>query len=339
MYFIESCKGKPPQSHLEIEGIRINVGPSMKYLGLTLDCRWKWKDHFQRLVPSGGQEKRSEGYIWEQWGLWLFTGLPSGVVGSIRLLSESQRRLAIRIARGYRTIPEEAACVLSGWTLLAEAYKALYKIKRELQEREIKLSPKELEIAKGQARENAIEVWRDKLTRPRAGIRTIEAIQPVLGEWLNRPHGSLSYRVVQVLTGHGCFGEYLHNKTGREKTTKCHHCDDRMDTAQHTIEFCPAWEDQRRELRGVIGQGLSLREVVKAMLESKKKWKAVATFCEEVLTRKKMAKREREKTIRGQTRKEEEEEAQGEEHLRECSEERENERERQMGQGEQRTAR
>jgi hypothetical protein len=43
------------------------------------------------------------------------------------------------------------------------------------------------------------------------------------------------YRVTQVLTRHGCFGKYLH-QIGREVTTRCHHCDERVDLAQHTLE-------------------------------------------------------------------------------------------------------
>ena len=72
--------------------------------------------------------------------------------------------------------------------------------------------------------------------------------------------------VPEVLTGHGCFGGYLCRIAGREPDARCHHCDDCLDeTAQHTLEVCLAWASQRRALRDVIGDDLSLPAVVKAM--------------------------------------------------------------------------
>ena len=38
------------------------------------------------------------------------------------------------------------------------------------------------------------------------------------------------------------------------------------DTTQHTLEFCPAWEEPRRILRLVIGESLAPEAVVGAML-------------------------------------------------------------------------
>ena len=43
--------------------------------------------------------------------------------------------------------------------------------------------------------------------------------------------------LTQVLTGHGCFSEYLH-RIRKEATARCHHCDASVDSAQHTLEFC-----------------------------------------------------------------------------------------------------
>ncbi|XP_053990429.1 uncharacterized protein LOC128882726 [Hylaeus volcanicus] len=48
---------------------------------------------------------------------------------------------------------------------------------------------------------------------------------------------SLTYKLLCV--GHGCFGEYL-QRMGRESTAQCHHCGEKVDTARHTLEECPA---------------------------------------------------------------------------------------------------
>lgn len=92
---------------------------------------------------------------------------------------------------------------------------------------------------RARARQRKVEEWSLELQGARKGLYAVGAIRPILHEWVGRKHGSLGYRLVQMLTGHGCFGEYLH-RIGREDTTKCHHCGDPEDTARHTLEDCPA---------------------------------------------------------------------------------------------------
>ncbi|XP_063894325.1 uncharacterized protein LOC135117866 [Helicoverpa armigera] len=99
--------------------------------------------------------------------------------------------------------------------------------------------------------------------------------------------------LAQVLSGHGCFGAYLH-RIGREETPKCHHCEAEVDTAEHTLEVCPSWAEPRRTLVAVVGDDLSLPSVIGAMLGSEEAWDAVASFCEDVMSQKEAAERLRE---------------------------------------------
>ncbi|XP_028162218.1 uncharacterized protein LOC114354159 [Ostrinia furnacalis] len=112
-------------------------------------------------------------------------------------------------------------------------------------------------------------------------------------QWVHRRHGFLTYRLVQVLTGHGCFGWYLH-LIGREPSPECHECGAAEDTAQHTLEVCPAWVQQRRALTAVTGPDLALPSVVVAMLLGESAWNAMVSFCEEVMLQKETAERARE---------------------------------------------
>ncbi|XP_011879373.1 PREDICTED: uncharacterized protein LOC105568358 [Vollenhovia emeryi] len=123
-----------------------------------------------------------------------------------------------------------------------------------------------------------------------------DAILPKLEEWLDRPWTRASYRTTQVLSGHGCFGEYL-CRIGRDRTPRCNHCGGARDTAQHTLQECPAWEEERSALTGVIGDDLSLGKVIEAIVESEEGWEAFHTFCERVMSSKESAERER----RGET--------------------------------------
>ncbi|KMQ84556.1 reverse transcriptase [Lasius niger] len=51
MFFTGPRRERPPQPHIEIEGVRIEIRSHMKYLGLYLDCRWCFKEHFCRMAP------------------------------------------------------------------------------------------------------------------------------------------------------------------------------------------------------------------------------------------------------------------------------------------------
>jgi len=66
-----------------------------------------------------------------------------------------------------------------------------------------------------------------------------------------------------------------------------------VDSAQHTLQECPEWAEQRRVLTAVVGQDLSLPRVIESMLGSERSWKGLLAFCEEVLSIKEEAERVR----------------------------------------------
>lgn len=56
---------------------------------------------------------------------------------SSNILRGAQRRLALRVMRGYRTIPYEAACAVSGlmpWHLTTALYSELYRVRGIIRE-------------------------------------------------------------------------------------------------------------------------------------------------------------------------------------------------------------
>ncbi|XP_029154834.1 uncharacterized protein LOC114927926 [Nylanderia fulva] len=178
---------------------------------------------------------------------------------------------------------------------MAETFANMYSWRKEKCRRGEKPTQRAIERRRQRARQLLIEDWAGKLEGATAGLRVVEAFCPVLSEWVNRRHGGLTYRLVQVLTGHGCFGEYLHKIVDREPTTVCHHCGAGRDTAQHTLEECPEWANQRRDLMDSVGEDLSLPTVVKKMTESEKAFEGMTSFCEGVRSLKEEAERERER--------------------------------------------
>ncbi|XP_076393337.1 uncharacterized protein LOC143265395 [Megachile rotundata] len=134
--------------------------------------------------------------------------------------------MAIRVIRGYRTITYAAAMALAGlipFEMLAAVDALVYTPFRAV--RQLNGAPPEpraVEAFKRQARQLAENRWRRELRRY-ADKPVVRALLPLLKEWQERSHGRLTYRMTQVLTGHGCFGEYL-CRIGKESATACRHC-------------------------------------------------------------------------------------------------------------------
>ncbi|XP_041982491.1 uncharacterized protein LOC121735656 [Aricia agestis] len=216
------------------------------------------------------------------------------------LLRSPQRSMALRIIRGYRTISCEAALILARtppWDLEARVLSEIYYRTVEFKQRGDRVSLELTTRWRRQARIIIMRTWEDRLATPTAGRAVAAAFRPHLETWITHCKGTLTFRMVQMFTGHGCFGHYLHCTARREPTTQCHHCDHGDDTAQHTLEDCPAWAEQRAVLCATIGYDLSLPAIVTAMVRSSQGYDAIADFCEAVISQKEAAEREREADV------------------------------------------
>mgnify|MGYP004579209895 CR=1 FL=1 len=203
--------------------------------------------------------------------------------------------------RAYRTIPGEAAITLAGmvpFDHLAGVYAQIYWGSRGGNEQSQE-SAEEQECLKRRALKQAQHRWKRELEQTGAmNKRVVGAILPNWEQWAETGPALLTYRITQVLTGHGCFSEYL-KRIGAEETADCHHCSAGPDSAQHTLEHC---EEQRRTFVTAIAPDLSPPAIISALLAGEGKRKAVTSFCEEVISLKEKAERERERIIPGRRR-------------------------------------
>ncbi|XP_022162260.1 uncharacterized protein LOC111028033 [Myzus persicae] len=62
---------------------------------------------------------------------------------------------------------------------------------------------------------------------------------------------SVTYRLTQALSGHGCFRSYL-LRFHRAEDSYCVYCMNPDDTAEHTLFACPRWEDERAVLTRIL---------------------------------------------------------------------------------------
>lgn len=306
----------PPGLQIVVGGTTIPVGSTLKYLGLVLDGKWNFGAHFQALAPKIQRTAGALSSLLPNLGgpsascRRLYAGIVRSMAlygapvwaddltsGDVALLRRVQRVTAVRVIRGYRTISADAACLLAGtppWDLDARTHASLFEWREEARGRGFYPAPREVEGHREELREVLLERWRERLTAQTAGRRTVGAVLPVLKEWVDREHGSLTFRLTQVLSGHGCFGSYL-CRIGREELPLCHHCGNGdVDTAQHTLEVCAAWADERRVLIAEVGRDLSLPTVLSSMVGSETSWAVISSFCDTVMSQKEEAERVRE---------------------------------------------
>ncbi|XP_026316037.1 uncharacterized protein LOC113227360 [Hyposmocoma kahamanoa] len=149
-------------------------------------------------------------------------------------LRRPQRVIAVRAIRWHRTVSWTAATLLAGdppWEHRAEVLAEVHRYRITMRSKGESPDAEETRRIRAADRVALFRRWAEDLESPITGSVTVEAIRPYLVRWVNRRHGTLSFRLVQVLTGHGCFGEYLHRVAGREATPVCDECGAPVDTA------------------------------------------------------------------------------------------------------------
>lgn len=98
-------------------------------------------------------------------------------------------------------------------------YRDIYVQEKELLGKQVRLTGKIRRSIRLHSRRSMVERWNNHLSDPNTtGQRSVGAIQPCLETWLDRAQGEVTYRLTQVLSGHGCFGEYL-CRIGKERIT------------------------------------------------------------------------------------------------------------------------
>ncbi|XP_011688863.1 PREDICTED: uncharacterized protein LOC105450628 [Wasmannia auropunctata] len=155
----------PLRGDINVAGVGIPVKNSIKYLGLTIDQKWSFVDHFAEILPKaeraamavvrlmpnmrGPGERRRRLYAGVVHSMILY-GAPvwAPAIAANRSLCRDigrlQRRIALRVVAAYRTVSLEAACLLARivlFDILARGYWRLYRQTRELREAGIGWAP------------------------------------------------------------------------------------------------------------------------------------------------------------------------------------------------------
>lgn len=175
---------------------------------------------------------------------------------SQRIVNKVLHTVAVRVIAAYRTISLDVALLLARippLSLMADERRRTAERVSVLRS-EGTYDRRCLVGIRVQESDKTLEKWATYLASPGlAGTRTISAILPCLNEWMNRRSGGLTFRLTQVLSGHGCFGCYLHIRRVPDPT--CVACDSGdVDTPEHTLSYCSRWQAERSQLIRKIGR-------------------------------------------------------------------------------------
>lgn len=284
------------------EDVTIHVGsnvirtqPSLRYLGMLMDQRLSFKDNIvaisdkataysgilARLMPNIGGPRQSRRLLLSSVSTSvLLYGAPVWA-GSLKVqayrkvIASSYRLGAVRTACAYRTISDDAVCVIAGMLpvdILAAERQRLY-----LRKGAHAPGNNNSEVMRRGEREVSLEQWQERWDLSPKG-RWTHLLIPNIRDWVARIHGEVNYHLTQFLSGHGCFKAYL-KRMHLIASAECPSCRGVEETPSHVMVDCPRFEVPRQELEAEMGETLQTPEgLVRSMLQSRNNWAAARRF-------------------------------------------------------------
>jgi hypothetical protein len=271
---------------LEVGAQKIVSQPSIRHLGVMIDSRLSYKTHLittsdkasrvnaalARILPNtrGARQKRRI-LLASVVTSTLMYGAPIWADSMEmetyrRELATIQRLSALRVVCAFRTVSDDAACILSGMPpidLLAKERQTTYLRRNHGTKTEIRRI----------ARTDTMTQWQRRWDQSPKGRWTYRVI-PSIEMWLSRKHGEVDYYLTQFLTGHGCFRAYLH-RFKHDDSPHCPVCKGTPETAEHVLFECPRFNEERESI-GASGNQLTPDNILNVMLESSDGWSAVS---------------------------------------------------------------
>ena len=177
---------------------------------------------------------------------------------------------SLRVCSAYRTVSYDASCVISSRVpldILADKVAAKWRQRGQL----IPATVQQSEM---------LFRWQEQWDRSPNGRWTYELI-PLVDAWVNRKHGEIDFYLTQLISGHGCFRDYLH-KYKHVDTPFCLFCPEKVENARHILTECIRFDD----IRSVFGPcELSPERFINYMLQNKSNWEKAANFAAQAMKR------------------------------------------------------
>ena len=203
-------------TEFHLEDVTITPVKDVKYLGVIVDKDLSFTKHLVTIADKADKSAAAIGRIMTRFGgtKEARRRLLTSVVESMMLYAtpvwskvlqfqkykekaaRTQRKVALKITRGYRTMSTETVRVLARVILF------------ELLAEERILAIGKTVAEKKRLRENIVQKWHDRWRESEA--KWIKRVIPDIRAWYYRTHGEINYHLAQVLSGHGCFQKYLY---------------------------------------------------------------------------------------------------------------------------------
>jgi len=280
-------------------GFTIESKPSIKYLGVQVDKKLKFTKHAELAADRAAEAAKHLGYLMPNMGgpreksrrlltsvttsrilyaapLWSDTMSVKGW----KKLAAIHRRSQLRVACCYRTVSYEAAAAISGIPpiiLLAKERSEIYRGRD-----------------KAEARRDLIAKWQVEWDNGANGNgRWTHRLIGGLDKWLSRNYGQVTYHLTQVLSGHGCFGSYLH-RFHLLDSDACAQCGYSPDDPEHAIFQCDAWENWRVQTCGELEvEELRADNLIQLMTSTPERWKLIVRLVSRIMVTRERDERRR----------------------------------------------
>lgn len=288
------------RNKLEMKCGNVNIvgGKNVKYLGLILDQKLNYIDHANTVHKKATDTIRRLGYILpnlggaKEWRRRLLAGVAmSQIMYGVKCweskmastgwnkLEKLKRRLALMTTCSYSSVSHEAIGVVASMPPMK--LKAKERVSRAEREEE--------------AETEMFNKWQEQWSVAEKGRWTYSLI-PDLSRWVNRRYGETNFHLTQFITGHGCFGHYLH-RIKRRDSDECQLCGSRPDTANHAVLECDAWTTLREDLQNEIGAVINAGNIIDNMLSSKENWRKISSTIEEIMRKREEVERDQERRM------------------------------------------
>lgn len=267
-------------AHIRAGNVTIESKRSIRYLGVMIDDRLLFSSHvnyacdkaskavasLSRMMANNSAVSSSKRkliasvvssilrYGGPNWG----TALDKQC--NLQKMSSIYRLMCLRVASAYRTVSAEAVCVLANMVpigLLIQEDTACYAQRGVKGVRQL-------------ARNTTLEHWQREWDNSANGRWTHRLI-PDINVWVNRKHGETNFYLVQVLSGHGCFRQYLH-RFGHASSPNCPECEIAAETPEHVIFDCRRFEEERANLAAACDGDIRPENLVANMCKNESTW-------------------------------------------------------------------
>jgi hypothetical protein len=199
-----------------------------------------------------------------------------------RKLRSVYRLSALRTIRGYRTVSDDAACVIADMMPIDIIADEMLRINRR--RAAAQGDRQALKRIKEEERTASMTTWQNRWDTSPKGRWTHRLIG-CIETWRNRKHGNCGYQLTQFLSGHGGYRKYLH-RFGHDNSPRCPECPEEDEDVEHCIFRCPRFNQHRVSLP-------SPELLVAEMIQSEQVWGDICTLVSVVQIELRRIERER----------------------------------------------